>query len=143
MMEGIEGFDGQTTQINRFKRKPFKIKRRKIGEKGESESESYEPDFHQIKKHGLPLKESRVSSGSWSLDENRLYLKFMLDNRIDFETEKNRRRTKVFYRLSKVLRKRTPDQCRSHHQKLQIKYNDSLPRILEAVRQKILEEIGP
>lgn len=64
----------------------------------------------------------------------------MEENRIDFETEKNRRRTKIFYRLSKVLKKRTPDQCRSHHQKLQIKYHDNLDLIMEAVKQKIAEQ---
>lgn len=138
-MLGLQEFDAKNYPELKFSRKGIKIKRRKIGDKGESESESYEPDFHQIKKHGLPLKESRVCSGSWSLEENKLYLRFMLENKSDLETEKNRRRTKVFYRLSKVLKKRTPDQCRSHHQKLQIKYNDQLPLILEAVRQKIVE----
>jgi len=32
------------------------------------------------------MKENRVLSGSWTLEENKLYLKFMEDNRVDFET---------------------------------------------------------
>lgn len=52
-------------------------------------------------------------------------------------TEKSRRKTKVFYRLSKVMQKRTPDQCRSHHQKLQLKFHDNLYAIMREVRRKI------
>jgi hypothetical protein len=133
-MYGSLGQDIKHLSVDILQPKISKFRRRKIGEKLKSESESYEPEFHQMKKYGLPIKENRVSSGSWNLHENRLYLKFMRDHRADFETEKNRRRTKVFYRLSKVLKKRTPDQCRSHHQKLQIKYNDEIDRIQDAVR---------
>jgi hypothetical protein len=50
----------------------------------------------------------------------------MKNNKNDFENEQNRRKNKVFYRLSKILKKRTPDQCRSHHQKLQIKFKDNI-----------------
>lgn len=61
----------------------------------------------------------------------------MLENFHDFNSEYNRRRLKVFLRLSKILKKRTPDQCRSHHQKLQIKFNDDLPSILRELNRKI------
>jgi hypothetical protein len=44
---------------------------------------------------------------------------------------------KVFNHLSKVLRKRTPDQCRSHHQKLQQRCNDNLEQIIAYVRSRI------
>jgi hypothetical protein len=61
----------------------------------------------------------------------------MLENTEDFLSEKARRKTKVFYRLSKILKKRTPDQCRSHHQKLQLKYKDDLVAIIGEVQRKI------
>lgn len=61
----------------------------------------------------------------------------MLENTQDFLSEKSRRKTKVFYRLSKILKKRTPDQCRSHHQKLQLKYKDDLYAIINEVQRKI------
>jgi hypothetical protein len=54
----------------------------------------------------------------------------MLENTEDFLSEKTRRKKKVFYRLSKILKKRTPDQCRSHHQKLQLRYKDDLMAII-------------
>ena len=48
-----------------------------------------------------------------------------------------RRKLTVFNRLSKALRKRTPDQCRSHHQKLQNKFNNDLDQIIDYVRKKL------
>lgn len=61
----------------------------------------------------------------------------MLENTEDFMSEKTRRKKKVFYRLSKILKKRTPDQCRSHHQKLQLRYKDDLRAIISEVQRKI------
>jgi len=66
----------------------------------------------------------------------------MMENTRDFLTEKTRRKTKVFYRLSKIMRKRTPDQCRSHHQKLQLKYDDDLYAIMNEVQRKIQKGIA-
>jgi len=66
----------------------------------------------------------------------------MMENTHDFLTEKTRRKTKVFYRLSKIMRKRTPDQCRSHHQKLQLKYDDDLYAIMNEVQRKIQKGIA-
>lgn len=43
----------------------------------------------------------------------------------------------MFYRLSKILKRRTPDQCRSHHQKLQLKFKDDLKAIMSEVQKKI------
>ena len=48
-----------------------------------------------------------------------------------------RRKLTVFNRLSKALVKRTPDQCRSHHQKLQNKFKNNLDSIIDYVRRKL------
>jgi predicted RNA-binding protein len=40
------------------------------------------------------------------------------------------------------MRRRTPDQCRSHHQKLQIKYSDDLYAIMNEVQRKIQKGIA-
>jgi hypothetical protein len=82
----------------------------------------------------------RVTIGSWGAEENRIYLGFLESYKDDFEDEAARRRTTVFNRLSKALRKRTPDQCRSHHQKLQNRFKNNLDRIIEFVRSKIKRE---
>ena len=102
-----------------------------------SDSDSFYPEHHQIKKLGLKPNSKRIKNGGWSPYENHLYLRFMLRNYQDFQSERARRRNKVFYRLSKILRRRTPDQCRSHHQKLQLKHGDDLPAIIKEIQRKI------
>jgi len=78
-----------------------------------------------------------VQHGSWSLQENRIYLDFLSKCRRDFSSEEARRKSVVFNRLSKELHKRTPDQCRSHHQKLQNRFNNDIDRIVDFVQRKI------
>jgi hypothetical protein len=85
----------------------------------------------------LKPSKNKIKTGGWSARENHIYLSFMMQNTQDFMTEKSRRKTKVFYRLSKVMQKRTPDQCRSHHQKLQLKFHDNLYAIMSEVKRKI------
>jgi len=46
------------------------------------------------------------------------------------ETEFIRRSTKVFRKMSSLLRRRDPEQCRSHHQKLVIKFNGDIKGII-------------
>lgn len=43
--------------------------------------------------------------------------------------------------MSSLLRRRDPEQCRSHHQKLVIKSNGKIETIIEKLRQKI-ERLG-
>lgn len=83
------------------------------------------------------LNKRKCKVGEWSYQENQVYLQFMIDNIIEFSTESARRRARVFFRLSKILKRRTPDQCRSHHQKLQIKFKDDLVAIINEVYRKI------
>ena len=83
----------------------------------------------------------RVTIGSWSLDENRVYLNFLESYRKDFDSEIARRKSTVFNRLSKALRKRTPDQCRSHHQKLQNRFHNNIQSIVDFVKSKIAKQI--
>jgi hypothetical protein len=91
---------------------------------------------------GFKPSKSKITVGEWNYQENQIYLQFMIENINDFLTEKSRRKTKVFFRLSKILKKRTPDQCRSHHQKLQLKYKDDLYSIIGEVHKKIQKSIA-
>ena len=91
---------------------------------------------------GFKPSKSKITVGEWNYQENQIYLQFMIENINDFLTEKSRRKTKVFFRLSKILKKRTPDQCRSHHQKLQLKYKDDLYSIIGEVHKKIKKSIA-
>ena len=95
-----------------------------------------------MKKLGIKVNKKRIQTGGWSAAENQTYLNFMIDNINDFVSEKSRRNSKVFYRLSKILKRRTPDQCRSHHQKLQMKYHEDLNSIIDEVFRKIQKSIA-
>jgi actin-like ATPase involved in cell morphogenesis len=90
----------------------------------------------------LPVNKKKLRIGNWAPEENLIYLKFLQGNKKDFVSEQERRKNKVFYRLSKILKKRTPDQCRSHHQKLQMKYEDDIEEIIQSIRRK-LEKKSP
>ena len=86
---------------------------------------------------GLKPNKKKLRIGGWTTQENQTYLNFILQNIPDFSTEKARRTSKVFFRLSKILKKRTPDQCSSDHQKLQMKHGDNVEAIVEEIQRKV------
>lgn len=43
----------------------------------------------------------------------------------------------MFRKISSLLRRRDPEQCRSHHQKLVIRYKGDMKMIIEKLRTKI------
>lgn len=89
-----------------------------------------------MKKLHLPINR-KLNRGPWTLQENRTYLNFLENNLQSFRTEAHRREDRVFCRLSEALhRKRTPDQCRSHHQKLQFN-RKSIEELIVYLRGKI------
>lgn len=61
-----------------------------IKKKGEnikkSDEESFEPEYHQIKKMGFKVNKSKITVGEWNYQENQIYLQFMIDNLADFLT---------------------------------------------------------
>ena len=61
-----------------------------------------------------------MNDGRWTDLENELYVKFLMDNRLHFEEPGNRKRNQIFMKMSLILGTRTPSQCRSHHQKVEI-----------------------
>ena len=56
--------------------------------------------------------------GKWTEEENVAYFRFLLDERSHFEMPGERKKTQIFMKMSETLVTRTPDQCRSHHQKV-------------------------
>jgi hypothetical protein len=71
-----------------------------------------------MKKLHMPIKR-KLNKGAWTIPENKIYLNFLENHLNSFNSEAQRRMDRVFCQMSEVLdRKRTPDQCRSHHQKL-------------------------
>lgn len=64
--------------------------------------------------------------GQWSIEENQLYLEFLEVNKTRFLTHEERKRYRVFEKVSQYLKnKRSPRQCRSHHQKIMKKSKPS------------------
>jgi hypothetical protein len=77
----------------------------------------------------------------WTLKENRKYLHFLLENyKIYSENLTTRRLTKIHVQMSKVILTRSPDQCRSHHQKM-IKHHNSIPEIVDHILM-VLDQSG-
>ena len=72
----------------------------------------------------------------WTLEENYLYAAFLEENMDEFMTLKKRRSPKFFKKMSEHLGGgRTNGQCRSHHQKMIIRY-DSIERIIKKFKER-------
>jgi hypothetical protein len=67
-----------------------------------------------------------------------MYIKFLLDNQKMFSCENLRRTGRVFMRLSQFMAGlRTPNQCKSHHQKMQkVTKNGTIPEVIQYLETK-------
>lgn len=71
-----------------------------------------------------------------------MYLEFAKENSVALENKENRRSSKVFKQMAKVVITRSADQCRSHHQKMEKKHGTvqniltQCKRSLERLRNK-------
>ena len=63
-----------------------KILKKKGENMKKSDEESFEPEYHQIKKMGFKVNKSKITVGEWNYQENQIYLQFMIDNLTDFLT---------------------------------------------------------
>jgi hypothetical protein len=87
----------------------------------------------KIKKEALSRKKRRFNKSLWTLQENMKYVRFLQENRELFtSTKENRRLLKINKLISQSIGTRSPDQCRSHHQKM-VKYHDSIEGIINHV----------
>ena len=86
-------------------------------------------------------KERLQGKGKWTREEQRAYIQFIRENMSEMETKLMRKSRKVFLNMSKLVRTRTADQCRSHHQKILL-YHKSLEEIVRFYEQEstVMEE---
>lgn len=99
-------------------------------------SDIFEPEYHTMKKLHLPIGR-KIKRGAWTTEENKIYLNFIQEHLESFSSEKQRRMERVFCQLSEALnRKRTPDQCRTHHQKL-LGRQSSVKALIDYLQVKI------
>jgi hypothetical protein len=66
--------------------------------------------------------------GKWNFNEKNYYSQFLDLNYDAIQSKRLRRTKKIFIQMSKFVKTRNPDQCRSHHQKM-IKLYHSIPEI--------------
>ena len=64
-----------------------------------------------------------LSFKKWSEKENLKYAEFLQKNRKEFADEVKRRSNRVFKKMQKKIKKRTAEQCRTHHQKMLKKFH--------------------
>ena len=70
----------------------------------------------------------------WTREENILYMRFLEENLDLFKGESHKRRIcRVYVQISQAVGTRTPDQCRSHHQKM-MKWHRSIKGIITHVQ---------
>ena len=73
------------------------------------------------------------NKGRWTAEERREYYVFLKIYEQFFVSKEHRRNDKVFRMMANHVRTRTPDQCRTHHQKLEFKHF-KLNKILESLK---------
>ena len=74
------------------------------------------------------------NSSLWKPEENTGYMCFLVENYQLFLLSNNERRLrKINVLMSETIKTRSPDQCRSHHQKM-MKFHHDIPSIVEYIR---------
>ena len=96
------------------------------------------------KKTGITVYTGKVINGRWTEQENMTYLKFLLENSYVFEEPGMRKRKAIFLKMAERLGTRSPDQCRSHHQKVE-KYANTkqIDGIAEFLLKQKINEFSP
>jgi hypothetical protein len=87
-------------------------------------------------------RKRKFNKSLWTLQENLKYVEFVQENMGLFDSSKENRRTiKINKLISQYVKTRSPDQCRSHHQKM-LKYHHTIAGIIHHVAelQGLLEE---
>ena len=84
-----------------------------------SATEPVQKPAHESKAKKNTQKQPKISR--WTPEENVLYLRFLKHNQDKF-TGKCPKKFLKFERMSFEIESKTPDQCRSHHQKMMMRY---------------------
>ena len=78
---------------------------------------------------------SKTLSGLWTEMEKIKYITFIASNTEMVSDRLTRRKKKVFEKMSRAIKTRTPTQCRSHHQKCMKRFH-TLDRIIEELNKE-------
>lgn len=94
--------------------------------------EEEEVEYKTFPKHRVSMKsllKKKGWKGKWSGKEEVKYIQFLKDNLSIMEDKESRIKSKIFIKMSKKVRSRNSDQCRSHHQKL-VEYYETAENII-------------
>lgn len=80
-----------------------------------------------------PPPDEEEGRGKWSATEQRHYVSFLEDNLSEMKSRAARKSQKVFLQMSRLVRTRTAEQCRSHHQKV-LKSHETVEEIIRFYR---------
>ena len=70
-------------------------------------------------------RDERWGKGLWTPIEQMAYINFLKERKQEMDISTLRRSHKIFILMSKEVKTRSADQCRSHHQKI-IKYHHTI-----------------
>ena len=127
---------------------------KKYAKKKDSESEfegneasdfSFEESIEQRKQKYIRSKTTvcknnrKTNHLQWKIRQEEKFLQFMIKNRNIFEDREERRTKKIFKQMGKFIGSRSPEQCRSHHQKYEQRC-DCFDNIIHYLTQKIIED---
>lgn len=79
-------------------------------------------------------------SGKWSDEENIKFVTYLTIKSQAMKSKEKRKSLKIFKQLSEYIVPRTPQQCRSHFQKMMKNYK-TLPKLRRYLKQSIGEEV--
>lgn len=89
---------------------------------------------------GLREKRHSFNCSLWTANENHAYMRFLeLNQQLFYRSKTDRRLFKINVLMSIAVGSRSPDQCRSHHQKM-MKYHGDIPSIIDHIRKNVWEK---
>lgn len=89
---------------------------------------------HRLKKQRIYKKKTH---GSWNKEEEQNFIDFMRLKREIFESKELRRSERIFCQMTKFLKSRSSEQCRSHYQKYELKFL-TFDNIVAHIEDKIM-----
>ena len=81
-------------------------------------------------------KDDRWGKGLWTSVQQKAYINFLRERKQEMDVSTLRRSQKIFILMSKEVKTRSADQCRSHHQKI-IKYHHTVEEAIEFFSSKL------
>ena len=70
-------------------------------------------------------------TGPWTPEEDETYIAFLSVHKDIFCSQYKRRSSRIFVQLAKLLKTRSSEQCRVHHEKYEKKFDFDIEKIID------------